>query len=451
MPVPGEPADGWGAGPYPADGTVLVTGATGTLGSALARHLVQHHGVKHLLLTSRTGPAAPGAADLVAELAALGAEATVVACDVADREALARTLADVPAAHPLTGVIHTAAVLDDGVLTGMTDESVARVLAPKVRGALNLHELTRDAEPVLFALFSSAAGVLGGAGQANYAAANVFLDAFAAHRRRLGLPAVSLAWGPWAERTGLTGALTEADVRRVARSGLGALATEDGMAAFSAACAADRALVVPMAFQPAALRGRTQVPPLLRTLVPRRERTAAAGPAAGDPAALRARLTGAPEADQRRVVLDLVRGQVAAVLGFETPGAVDADRGLLELGLDSLTGVELRNRLAASTGLRLPATLVFDHPTPGDIARHLRTELAPEPVSEVDGLLSELARLEAGLARIDADEDGRARVAARLRALAGRWNEGQDEHGDDLASASAEEVFDLLDNEFETS
>ncbi|QNP67846.1 type I polyketide synthase [Streptomyces genisteinicus] len=435
------------------DGTVLVTGATGTLGRALARHLVRHHGVRHLLLISRSGPDAPGAAGLVGELAELGAEATVAACDIADRDALARTLAAIPAAHPLTAVVHTAAVLDDGVLTGMTDESVAHVLAPKVRGALNLDELTRDSDLTAFALFSSAAGVLGGAGQANYAAANVFLDAFAAHRRRRGLPAVSLAWGPWAERTGLTGTLTEADVRRVARSGMGALTTEDGMAAFSAGCAASRALVVPVALQPAALRGRSPVHPLLRVLAPREEqRTAAAG---GDPDALRNRLAQAPEAEQRRILLDLVRGQLAAALGFASPGAVDADRGFLEMGLDSLTGVELRNRLSAATGLRLPATLVFDHPTAADVARHLRAQLAPEPGRAVDGLLTELARLEAGFERVEADEEDRARVAARLRALAGRWSGGQqdarDEQPENLDAASAEEVFALLDNEFETS
>ncbi|MFC9954314.1 type I polyketide synthase, partial [Streptomyces prasinus] len=377
-----------------SDGTVLVTGATGTLGRALARHLARHHGVRHLLLLSRSGPDAPGAGELVAELAELGAEATVAACDIADREALARTLAEIPDAHPLTAVVHTAAVLDDGVLTGMTDESVARVLAPKVRGAVNLHDLTRGSELSAFALFSSAAGVLGGAGQANYAAANVFLDAFAAHRRRLGLPAVSLAWGPWAERTGLTGTLTEADVLRVARSGMGTLTTEDGMAAFSAGCAAGRALVVPAAFRPAALRGSGPVHPLLRVLAPREERRAASG--ADDPAVLRTRLSGAPEAEQRRILLDLVRGRLAAALGFSSPGAVDADRGFLEMGLDSLTGVELRNRLSAATGLRLPATLVFDHPTAADVARHLRTLLAPEPGRAVDGLLAELARLEAG-------------------------------------------------------
>jgi hypothetical protein len=404
--------------------------------------------VSHLLLVSRSGPDAPGADELVAELADLGARATVAACDVADREALADTLARIPARHPLTAVVHTAAVLDDGVITQMTDRSVARVLGPKVRGAVNLHELTRDADLTAFALFSSAAGVLGGAGQANYAAANVFLDAFAAHRRRLGLPAVSLAWGPWAERTGLTGTLTEADVRRVTRSGMSTLTTEDGMAAFSAACAADRPLVVPMAFRPAALRGRDLVPPLFRTLVPRQKQRSQTG--SGDPAALRAALSGAPEADQRRVVLDLVRGQVAATLGFATPGEVDVDRGFLELGMDSLTGVELRNRLAASTGLRLPATLVFDHPNCTELARRLRAELAPEPVREADRLLAELVRLEADLTRMDGDEEDRARLAARLRSLADRCQGEQTRRDDNLDSASIEEVFDLLDTEFET-
>ncbi|WP_229826900.1 type I polyketide synthase [Streptomyces parvus] len=452
MPPPEEPADETEPGPRTgletADGTVLVTGATGTLGSALALHLVRHHGVRHLLLISRTGPAAPGADELVAELADLGARATVAACDVADREALADALARIPARHPLTAVVHTAAVLDDGVLTHMTDQSLARVLGPKVRGAVNLHELTQDADLTAFALFSSAAGVLGGAGQANYAAANVFLDAFAAHRRRLGLPAVSLAWGPWAERTGLTGTLTEADVRRVTRSGMSTLTTQDGMAAFSAACAAGRPLVVPMAFRPAALRGSDQVPPLFRTLVPRQKQRTEAGPA--DPAALRAALSAVTEADQRRILLDLVRSQVATTLGFATAGHIDVDRGFLELGLDSLTGVELRNRLAAGTGLRLPATLVFDHPNCTELARYLRRELKPEPVREADRLLAELARLETDLARVDGDKEGRARVAARLRALADRCNGEQTRPEENLDSASIEDVFDLLDTEFDT-
>ncbi|GAA2962099.1 hypothetical protein GCM10010483_01520 [Actinokineospora diospyrosa] len=412
-------------------GTVLVTGATGTLGAALARHLVVEHGVRDLLLTSRSGPRAEGAGALFAELTDLGARVTLAACDVADREALAALLAE----HRVDAVVHTAAVLDDGVLTAMTPERVAAVLAPKVRGAINLHELTTDLSA--FVLFSSAAGVFGGAGQANYAAANVFLDALAQHRRSLGLPGVSLAWGPWAQRTGLTGELTEADVRRVMRSGLGQLSTEDGMALFSAVAGGDAAAVVPMVFSPAALRGRGSVPPVLRSLV-RVETKAVAD--------VRARLDAAGDGERGRILLDLVRGQVAAVLGYPDAAAVAPDRGFLDLGLDSLTGVELRNRLAAATALRLPATLVFDHPSAGAVAGFLRDQLAP--ASATDEVLADLTRIELTLGGVSTDAD-RERVAARLRALAARWDTRA--AADDLAAASAEEIFDLLDSEFEKS
>ncbi|WP_425394096.1 type I polyketide synthase [Actinokineospora inagensis] len=411
-------------------GTVLVTGATGTLGAALARHLVTAHGVQDLLLTSRSGPQAAGADELVADLTDLGARVRLVACDVADRDAVVELLA----ANRVDAVVHTAAVLDDGVLTALTPDRVAKVLAPKVRGALNLHELTSDLSA--FILFSSAAGVFGGAGQANYAAANVFLDALAQHRRAQGLPGVSLAWGPWAERTGMTGELTDADVRRVMRSGLGQLSTEDGMALFSAASGAGAAALVPMAFNPGALRGRGAVPPVLRSLV--RVDTRAV-------ADVRARIDAAPEADRGRILLDLVRGQVAAVLGYPDAAAVAPDRGFLDLGLDSLTGVELRNRLAAATALRLPATLVFDHPSAGAVADFLRGELGPRSAGEA--VLAELTRLELSLGGV---QDGdRERVAARLRALAARWDAPA--AGADLAGASAEEIFDLLDSEFEKS
>ncbi|GLW91880.1 hypothetical protein Aglo03_26960 [Actinokineospora globicatena] len=412
-------------------GTVLVTGATGTLGAALARHLVVAHGVRDLLLTSRSGPSAAGAGDLVAELTGLGANVTLVACDVADRDAVVALLAE----HKVDAVVHTAAVLDDGVLTALTPERVATVLAPKVKGAVNLHELTSDLSA--FVLFSSAAGVFGGAGQANYAAANVFLDALAQHRQAQGLPGVSLAWGPWAERTGMTGDLTEADVRRVMRSGLGQLSTEDGMALFSAASGMAESALVPMVFSPGALRGRGSVPAVLRALV-RTDTRAVAD--------VRARLDAASDAERGRILLDLVRGQVAAVLGYPDSSAVAPDRGFLDLGLDSLTGVELRNRLAAATALRLPATLVFDHPSAGAVAEFLRGELAP--ASATDEVLAELTRLELTLGGVEQTAD-RERVAARLRALASRWETRAET--EDLAAASADEIFDLLDSEFEKS
>ncbi|MGX7825881.1 SDR family NAD(P)-dependent oxidoreductase [Actinokineospora sp. 24-640] len=426
-------------------GTALVTGATGTLGGELARHLVRRHGYRHLVLTSRTGRAAPGADDLVAELTALGAEVTVAACDVADRDALAAVFDGVSDEHPLTAVVHTAAVLDDGVVSALTPDRLDAVLAPKVRGALNLHELTSGMDLGLFALFSSAAGVLGGAGQANYAAANTFLDALAQHRVARGLPAVSMAWGPWAQRTGMTGELTEVDVRRLTRHGLIPLATADGLRLFDEALATGSALVVPMGFSPSALRnGAAEVPPLLRGLV----RVAGRGVEAGSADALRRRLTGAPDTERGRIVLELVRTHVATVLGYTSPGLIDAGRGFIELGLDSLTGVELRNRLASVTGLRLPATAVFDHPTPAALARHLKTGLEPEARTGGATALAELARLEQALAGVGPDDADRSLLAARLRALLAGLTAADDAAPDSLDSATAEDVFELLDQEF---
>ncbi|MFJ6777243.1 type I polyketide synthase, partial [Kitasatospora sp. NPDC091257] len=344
----------------------------GTLGGLLARHLVAGHGVRHLLLLSRRGADGPGAAELVAELRDLGAETTLAACDAADREALAVVLAAIPAEHPLTGVIHTAGVVDDGVVTALTAEQLATVLRPKADAALHLHELTADRDLAMFVLFSSVAAVLGPPGQGNYAAANGFLDALAAQRRARGLAGVSLAWGLWAESSGITGHLTGADQARAARVGA-PLTTAQGMALFDVARTVPRAHLVTSNLDVTALRNDPAgPPPVLRTLAGAALRRASDAPTA---ASLTQRLAGVRPDGRLPLLVDLVREQTALVLGHASPDAVAAGRAFKEAGFDSLTSVELRNRMQAATGLRLPATLVFDHPSPAALAEYLLGEL----------------------------------------------------------------------------
>ncbi|WP_329362501.1 type I polyketide synthase [Streptomyces sp. NBC_00669] len=365
---------------FAPDGTVLVTGGTGGLGALVARHLVTEHGVRHLLLTSRRGAEAPGAAELRDELAALGADVVIAACDVADRAQIAAVIDGIPDGHPLTGVVHAAGVLDDGVLSSLTAERIDRVMAPKADAAWHLHELTRDADLSAFVLFSSAAGTLGAAGQANYAAANVFLDALAEHRRTAGLPAVSMAWGLWATDTGMGGGLDATAVRRLRRQGFPPMSPEEGLAYFDAALRSDAALLMLLRLDLAALRaqvasaGVDALPPLLRGLVPAPLRRAG-GKGTQDGSALAARLTALPERDRMAFLLGEVRAQVAYVLGHASPEAIEPDRAFGELGFDSLSAVELRNVLNTETGLRLPATLVFDYPSAAAVAAFLLGEL----------------------------------------------------------------------------
>ncbi|GAA2590703.1 type I polyketide synthase [Streptomyces tubercidicus] len=355
--------------PFDPEGTVLVTGATGALGRLLARHLVTRHGVRHLLLASRSGPAADGAARLCAELAEEGAQASLVACDVAERTDVTRLLGSVPADHPLTAVVHLAGVVDDGVLTALDEERIDRTLRPKADAAWLLHELTNNQKLSAFVLFSSAAGTFGSAGQANYAAANAFLDGLAGHRAARGLPATSLAWGLWAEEGGMTTGLADTDRRRMARGGMRPLSADDGLALFDAALATGDPALVTVGL------GRGGAAALLGGAAPGRARRTVSASAA-DKDDLLARLTAAGPAGRDALLLDLVRLQVAAVLGHGSPEDIEPDRDFTELGFDSLTAVELRNQLGTVTGLRLPPTVVFDVATPQDLAARLGEELA---------------------------------------------------------------------------
>ncbi|MER5932829.1 type I polyketide synthase [Streptomyces sp. NPDC002054] len=451
------------------EGTVLITGATGTLGGLLARHLVTEHGVRHLLLTSRRGAAADGATELADQLVASGARVTWAACDAADRDALATVLKAIPAEHPLTAVVHTAGVLDDGTVTSLTPERVAKVLRPKADAAWNLHELTRDFDLAAFVLFSSAAGVFGNAGQANYAAGNTFLDALAQHRRAQGLAGLSLAWGLWDDEAGMAATLDDQDRRRLGRGSMDALSAADGLALFDAALRASAepattSLLVPARLDLAALQAQVgdTVAPLLRGLLrtPVRRRTSGGAPADA-PGSLAERLAQLPPAERDRVLLDTVCTHVAQVLGHSGAAAIEPGSAFKELGFDSLTAVELRNRLGAATGLRLPATLIFDYPTPEQLSGYLRSAL---PL-DADGptVFGELDRLEAALGAAeaaDADSVTRSRITMRLQALMARWNAGQDtgrrtgtdENTDeDLGSVTDDELFDLLDDELGTS
>ncbi|WP_117215859.1 type I polyketide synthase, partial [Allorhizocola rhizosphaerae] len=411
--------------------------------------LVHRHGVRHLLLASRRGPVTPGARELADELTALGADVTVAACDTADRDQLAGLLSAIPADRPLTAVVHAAGVADDGVIGSLDAQRLAGVLRPKVDAAWHLHELTQGIDLDAFVLFSSAAAVFGAPGQGNYAAANGFLDGLAQHRRQKGLPATALSWGLWATRnSGITGHLGDADFQRMARAGLTALDEQEGLALLDTALRQPAAWLLPMRLNLKVMRAPgNAVPALLRRLAHAPGQRAAAG--GQRPSGLADELARMTEAEQRQLLGDLVRQQVATVLGHAADAMVDPGRAFKELGFDSLTAVDLRNRLNTLTGLRLPATLVFDYPTPEALAGYLQMEMAGTGLDPEQLVNQEIDRLEAALAA-DLDDLARARAKVRLQELLSQWDNpaAATDVASELQDASADELYDFVGREF---
>ncbi|MGF2946896.1 SDR family NAD(P)-dependent oxidoreductase, partial [Mycobacterium sp. Lab-001] len=453
--VPGAPGVGLAAG------TVLITGGTGMAGSAVARHLVNRYRVPHVVLAGRRGQLTEGSGGLAEELSQGGAHVSVVACDVADRDALAALLAGLPEQYPLTGVVHAAGVLDDGMVASLTPDRVDTVLRAKVDGAWNLHELTQGLNLSAFVLFSSLAGIMGAPGQGNYAAANSFLDALAAHRRAHGLSGLSLAWGLWEQASGMTAHLGDRDKSRMARAGLAALSTEQALELFDTALLEERAVVVATRLDRMTLSGNApDLPPLLAELAARPARRVVADADATMAATgLRARLDGMTAEQRRRELVDLVCGNAATVLGHSVAD-LDGDKPFQDLGFDSLTAVELRNRLKTATGLTLSPTAIFDHPTPSALAEYLDAELASSPTPSVDTQQDPLARfndaarqLQTVLDRPDWSPEDRARLGGRLQAmLAGLTAPPEPAYSeapfdDDITTATESQLFALLDED----
>ncbi|WP_431947917.1 SDR family NAD(P)-dependent oxidoreductase [Micromonospora marina] len=437
---------------WDADGTVLLTGGTGTLGRLVARRLVETHGVRRLLLVSRRGERAPGATEALDELRALGVETMVVAADVSDRDNLAGVLAAVPERHPLTAVVHLAGVLDDGVVTALTPQRVDTVFAPKLDAAWHLHELTRHLDLAGFVLFSSGAGVFGVPGQANYAAANAFLDALALARRAEGLPGRSFAWGLWEQASEMTAELDRTDPRITARDGQRAIPSELGMALFDAGLRLAEPVLVPTRIDVAALGERAErTPALLRGLLRRERPTARAATPTDGGRTLADELAALDGPERHTLVVDLVREQAASVLGHGSRVAVAPGRAFSQIGFDSLTAVELRNRLTTATGLRLPATLIFDYPDPNELATYLVSELAPDTGPAVPPVLADLENLERSLTEASVEPELHDQIGSRLEVLIAKWRTMRAGAGGDpdldLELASDDDLFDLIDSE----
>ncbi|MFI1677829.1 SDR family NAD(P)-dependent oxidoreductase [Streptomyces sp. NPDC020607] len=450
--------------PLDPDGTVLITGGTGTIGAAVAEHLARTGESRHLLIASRSGGAAVGAAELASRIAELGADVTFAAVDVTEPGAVAALVAGIDPAHPLTGVVHAAGVLDNAMIGSQNSDSLARVWAAKAGAAHELHEATREMRLGLFVMFSSFASTMGTPGQANYASANAYCDALAVRRRAEGLAGLSVAWGLWEATSGLTGTLSAADRARIDRYGIKPTGAARGCALLAAARTHGRPDLLAMDLDPRVpAASDAPAPAVLRTLAAAATGTSATtrptAAAAGEATDWSGRLAGLTADERRDLLTLLVRTQAAGVLGHADPDAVQVDTPFKELGFDSLTAVELRNRLAAATGLKLPAALVFDYPQAHVLAAHLAERLAPDAVARATNsdmtaqVLQEVARVEHALSAAVAQGLDQAAVAARLEALLARFAGSTaaapdgDDAADQLETATAEQVLDFIDNE----
>ena len=461
--VPDGPGDvvRAGSGGGLAGGSVVITGGTGMAGSALAAHLVARYGVAHVVLISRSGADAEGVSELAGRLEEAGAQVSVVACDVADRDAVAALIAQLPAQYPLKGVFHAAGVLDDGLIASLTPERVDAVLRAKVDGAWNLHELTQHLDLSAFMMFSSMAGIVGTPGQGNYAAANSFLDGLAAHRRAHGLAGLSVAWGLWEQASGMTRHLADRDKARMSRLGLAPISTEQALRLFDTAMLTDRPVLMAARLDPAALADHSAaLPPLLSQLVARRARRVIdeTDTTAASMTSLVARLQGLSAEQRHSELVDLVCSNAATVLGRTNAADINAGSVFQDLGFDSLTAVELRNRLKTATGLSLSPTLIFDYPTPVVLAEHLDSRLEvtttgadkPNLMARFNYITRELQTL---LNQPDWKPEDKPHLTTRIQTLLTTLSahldpyDPQDPDDEDIHAATESQLFAILDEE----